>query len=132
MDVSSPIKNSIHCQKTSRQLIEAAACEAYLSARNAFLKVEIGMEWRYLKAMLDKIDRQTKLAMLQALLKPGTEITLQITDEWLDTLLMFNPGVLSEAQRLKERLSQIPFHAKRAADEGENYWLRSAQSYAGD
>ena len=38
----------------------------------------------------------------------------------------------SEAQRLKERLSQIPWHAKRAQAEGETYWLRLAGSYQGD
>lgn len=38
----------------------------------------------------------------------------------------------SEAQRLKERLSQIPWHAKRAQAEGETYWLRLAGSYQGN
>lgn len=41
-------------------------------------------------------------------------------------------SVQSEAQRLKERLSQIPFHAQRAVEEGEAYWLRLAQSYQGN
>ena len=38
----------------------------------------------------------------------------------------------AEAQRLKERLSQTPWHAKRAQAEGETYWLRLAGSYQGD
>jgi len=38
----------------------------------------------------------------------------------------------SEAQRLKERLSQIPWHARRAQAEGETYWMRLAGSYQGD
>lgn len=38
----------------------------------------------------------------------------------------------SEARRLKEQLSSIPWHAKRAAAEGESYWLRLAESYQGD
>lgn len=41
-------------------------------------------------------------------------------------------GRQSEAQRLKERLSSIPWHAQRAAVEGETYWLRLAESYQGD
>jgi len=40
---------------------------------------------------------------------------------------------LLEAQRLKERLSAIPFHAERAATwEGDGYWMMLAQSYQGD
>ena len=38
----------------------------------------------------------------------------------------------SEAQRLKERLSAIPWHARRAQAEGEAYWMRLAGSYQGD
>ena len=38
----------------------------------------------------------------------------------------------SEAQRLKERLSQIPWHAQRAQEQGESYWLELAASYQGD
>tara|TARA_R110002049_G_scaffold80218_1_gene204110 strand:+ start:85 stop:423 length:339 start_codon:yes stop_codon:yes gene_type:complete len=38
----------------------------------------------------------------------------------------------SEALRLKERLSQIPWHARKAQAEGETYWLRLAGSYQGD
>lgn len=37
-----------------------------------------------------------------------------------------------ESQRLKGRLSQIPWHAKRAEAEGENYWLELAASYQGN
>jgi hypothetical protein len=36
-----------------------------------------------------------------------------------------------EAQRQKERLSSIPFYAKKAEKEGDEYWLRLAQSYLG-
>jgi hypothetical protein len=41
-------------------------------------------------------------------------------------------GRQSEVRRLKDSLSQIPWHAKRAADEGESYWLKLANSYQGD
>lgn len=37
-----------------------------------------------------------------------------------------------EAQRLKERLSSIPFYKRRVAEEGEAYWQRLASSYQGD
>ncbi|GEM_PF-6176459 len=37
-----------------------------------------------------------------------------------------------EAQRLKERLSSIPFYAKKAKKEGFAYWMRLAASYQGD
>lgn len=84
------------------------------------------------QALLNSWTREQKMALLQFMLKPGTEITIQLTDEWLHTLLLHNPGVLSEAQRLKERLPAIPWHAQRAAEEGESYWLRLAQSYQGD
>lgn len=84
------------------------------------------------KALLDSWTREQKMALLQFMLKPGTKITIQPTDEWLHTLLLYNPGVLAEAERLKERLPAIPWHAKRAAAEGDTYWLRLASSYQGD
>ncbi len=49
-----------------------------------------------------------------------------------ETLERWKIGRQLESQRLKERLSQIPFHAQRAAEEGEAYWLRLAESYQGD
>lgn len=84
------------------------------------------------KALLGNWSREQKMALLQFMLKPGTRITIQLTDEWLHRLLIYNPGCLAEAERLKERLPQIPWHAKRAAAEGDGYWLRLAQSYQGD
>lgn len=84
------------------------------------------------QAILNGWTREHKMSLLQFMLKPGTEITLELTDEWLHTLLLHNPGVLAEAQRLKVRMPQIPWHARRAADEGESYWLRLAGSYQGD
>jgi len=90
------------------------------------------MEFTEKCALLEQIGREEKLGMLKRLLKPGTEITIELTDDWLHRLLMYNPGVLSEAERLKGRLSHRPFHANRAAAEGETYWLRLAQSYQGD
>ena len=90
---------------------------------------EMGKEQQ---AILDGWTREQKMALLQFMLKPGTEITLQLTDEWLKTLLLHNPGVLSEAQRLKERMPQIPWHAQRAEERGESYWLELARSYQGD
>lgn len=84
-----------------------------------------------LEAILNGWTRDKKMALLQTMLKPGTEITIQPTDRWLDMLLLYNPGVLAEAQRLKGRLSQ-PWHTKRAAKEGDMYWLRLAGSYQGN
>lgn len=50
-------------------------------------------------------------------------------DRSLDT----KPEVLAlwelEAQRLKERCSHVPFFAKRAAQQGESYWLTLAKTY---
>lgn len=82
--------------------------------------------------LMNSWTREQKMALLHSMLKPGTEVTIQLTDEWLHRLLLYNPGVLAEAERLKEQLTQIPWHAERAADEGDNYWLRLAGSYQGD
>lgn len=84
------------------------------------------------KSLMDGWTREQKMALLHSMLKPGTKVTIQLTDEWLHRLLLYNPGVLAEAERLKEQLPQIPWHAKRAAVEGDNYWLRLAESYQGD
>lgn len=84
------------------------------------------------QTILDGWTREQKMLLLQFMLKPGTEITLQLTDEWLNRLLLNNPGVLAEAQRLKERMPQIPWHAKRAKEQGDIYWLKLAVSYQGD
>lgn len=84
------------------------------------------------KTLLDSWTWDQKMALLKFMLKPGTKITIQLTEGWLHTLLLYNPGVLAEAERLKERLPAIPWHAKRAAAEGETYWLRLASSYQGN
>ena len=37
-----------------------------------------------------------------------------------------------EAARQKERLYSIPFYAKKAAKDGDAYWLKLAGSYRGE
>lgn len=49
-----------------------------------------------------------------------------------ETMARLQSARQSEAQRLKERLSQIPWHARRAKERGETYWLELAASYQGD
>lgn len=84
-----------------------------------------------IESILSSLTRQEKEVALLMRLPPGSEITLQIPDKWLDRLLQFHAAVLLEAQRLKDRMSDMPFHAKRAALEGDSYWLRLAGSYQG-
>lgn len=95
------------------------------------------IEWHSLKdageveAILSGLTRQEKEAALLMRLPPNSAITLQIPDRWLDTLIRYNATVLLEAQRLKERMSDMPWHATRAEKEGDAYWLRLAGSYQG-
>lgn len=97
-----------------------------------FLHARETKDFSGLKAMLECTSREEKLGMLKRLLKPGTEITIELTEDWLNMLLIFRPGVLAEAERLKTRLPAIPWHAQRAKAEGDAYWMRLAQSYQGD
>ncbi|MDZ7594406.1 MAG: hypothetical protein U0932_07120 [Thiobacillus sp.] len=116
--------------------VKTAETDEYYNKLQALKDRCRGLDWQEVRdaqqAELGQWQRDKKMALLQTMLKPGTEITIQPTDRWLDTLLLYNPGVLAEAQRLKGRMSEMPWHAKRAAAEGDMYWLRLAGSYGGN
>lgn len=85
-------------------------------------------------ALLSSWPRRQQEAVLLRLLPAGSEIQLELTEEWLKSLIIWRPARLLEAQRLKEAHMKQPsaFHLKQVAEEGDNYWLRLAQSYQGD
>lgn len=71
-----------------------------------------------------KSDTETDSLRL-AWLKPATPEELALGEAW-------DRGARNEAQRLKERLSSIPFYAEKAKRLGDRYWLSLAGSYRGE
>lgn len=64
-------------------------------------------------------------------LNPDGKVSLILSEEEAASFQAKERGRFLEAQRLKERLSQVPFYAERAALYGEQYWLDLASTYQG-
>lgn len=84
-------------------------------------------------ALVSSWTRSQQEAVLKHRLLQGAEVRLELTDDWLQRLIVSHPARVLEAQRLKEQhINQLsPLQLSAVREEGDSYWLRLAQSYQG-